>query len=237
PIGYLSERGPNGSPRYSNLTRVQQFTLMTVWCIGRSPLIWGGDLRNNRPAEDSLMNNPEVIAVNQIGVNPRPLSSSSSSVVFVSDRTDSSNLKYLALVNRSSSTATVTATLTLLGLGTCTVRNLWTRTNLGGTYTTTFSQSLAGYASGLYKLTGSTSGVGIAEAAVKHAVTEERSYRCAGETFTLPAGYEDRPVSVAFYDLSGKLVKSSIVSDRKSIDLKRDLGIPKGSYIVKVKAQ
>jgi alpha-galactosidase len=237
PIGRLSIRGPNGSERWSNFTRVQQYTLMTMWCIGRSPLIWGGDVRQNRLVEDSLMTNPEVIAVNQIGVNPRPLSSSSSSVVFVSDRTDSSNLKYLALINRSSSTATVTATLTPLGLGTCTVRNLWTRTNLAGTYTTNFSQSLAGYSSGLYKLTGSTSGVGAAAAPVKDAVPAQRTFRCTGETFSLPAGYEGRMVSIAFYDLSGKLVKSSIFSDRKSIDLKKDLGIPKGSYIVKVEAR
>ena len=50
PIGRLSKYGPVGSPRYSNLTADEQRTLMTLWAINRAPLMWGGNLVENRAA-------------------------------------------------------------------------------------------------------------------------------------------------------------------------------------------
>jgi alpha-galactosidase len=235
PIGYLSERGPNGGVRYSNLTRAEQFTMMTMWYIGRSPLIWGGDLRNNRLAEDSLMTNAEVIAVNQRGKNPRPVGATGGTnyPVWVSDHPDSSNVKYIAMVNRSGATYTVTLTLSSIGFTTCTARNLWTKTNLGS-FTTTFAQSLATHASGLYKLTGPGTSVSTTFFPGKAMTPQEMTFRCTGETFVFPAGYGGKTISMAVYDLGGKLVKSSTFSNRKSVDLKKDMGIPTGSYIVKM---
>lgn len=240
PIGRLSIRGPNGAVRWSNFTRVQQYTLMTMWSIGRSPLIWGGDVRQNRFAEDSLMTNAEVIAVNQQGKNPRPVGNSGGTnyPVWVSDHPDSSNVKYVAFINRTTSATPYTFQLTLstIGLTACTARNLWTKTNLGS-FTTTFSQSIAAYSSGLYKLTGPATGVKAGETAVKAVTSREMTFRLAGETFTLPAGYQNRTVLIAFYDLSGKLVKAATFTDKRVVDMKKDLGIPKGSYIVKLEAR
>lgn len=236
PIGRLSIRGPNGAVRWSSLTRAQQFTLMTMWCIGRSPLIWGGDVRQNRLVEDSLMTNAEVIAVNQQGKNPRPVGNTGASnyPVWVSDHPDSSNVKYIAMVNRTGSTYTVTLTLSNIGFTTCTASNLWTKTNLGS-FTTTFGQSLAAYSSGLYKLTGPSTSVRTPAAAVKAVMPQERTWRCADETFTLPAEYLGRTLFITLHDLNGKLVKSSTFSDRKSINLKKDFGVPKGVYIVRIR--
>jgi alpha-galactosidase len=152
PIGRLSKRGPVGNARWSGLTRDEQYTLMTMWIIGRSPLIWGGDVRDNRPAEDSLMTNAEAIEVNRRGVNPRPIVVSSQYPIWVSDHPDSSTIKYVAMINRTSNTATISLPLNQFGFTACTVRDLWAHNDLG-TVTATFGRSLPGHGSGLYKLT------------------------------------------------------------------------------------
>src|SRR4029450_14055331 len=74
PIGRLSKFGPVGSPRYSGLTADEQRTLMTLWSITRSPLMWGGNLTENRAAELALMTNAAVLAVDQNSANNRQLS-------------------------------------------------------------------------------------------------------------------------------------------------------------------
>ncbi|MBN1306868.1 MAG: glycoside hydrolase family 27 protein [Chitinispirillaceae bacterium] len=158
PIGRLSKRGPVGNTRWSNLTRAEQYTLMTMWCIGRSPLIWGGDVRDNRPAEDSLMTNAEVIEVNQRGERPMPVVTSSQYPVWASDRPDSSNIKYVAMINRTSNTATVTLSLDKIGLDECEARDLWAKKDLGS-FSGTFGRSIVGHGSGLYKLTSLTTAV------------------------------------------------------------------------------
>ena len=65
--------GPVGSPRYSNLTADEQRTLMTLWSINRAPLMWGGNLIENRAAELALMTNAAVLAVDQRSTNNRQL--------------------------------------------------------------------------------------------------------------------------------------------------------------------
>jgi hypothetical protein len=39
--------------------------MMTLWCIFRSPLIFGGDLPSNDAATTALITNPEVLTVDQ----------------------------------------------------------------------------------------------------------------------------------------------------------------------------
>ncbi len=150
PIGRLSKRGPNGSTRFSSLTRTQQYTLMTLWSIFRSPLLWGGNPAENRLLEDSLMTNAAVIGVNQNGSNPRSIGSVTNTPVWTSDSPDPL-VKYFTLFNRNTSTTSVSARLDSMGAVSGTVTNLWTGEVLGAT-TTTFSASLPAYGSGLYKL-------------------------------------------------------------------------------------
>lgn len=46
---------------------------MTLWCIARSPLMFGGNLPKNDAFTDSLITNEEVLAVNQKSANNRQL--------------------------------------------------------------------------------------------------------------------------------------------------------------------
>jgi hypothetical protein len=149
PIGRLSKQGPNGSPRYSNLTPDEQRTLMTLWSITRSPLMWGGNLTENRASELALMTNAAVLAVDQNSTNNRQLTGGTFQV-WAADVPGSTN-RYVALFNRSGATATVSLSLADLGMGSATVTDLWSGAGLG-TVSGTLSRSLPAHGAGLFRL-------------------------------------------------------------------------------------
>ena len=149
PIGRLSKFGPNGSPRYSNLTPDEQRTMMTLWAINRSPLMWGGNLVENRAAELALMNNAAVMAVDQNSTNNRQLVGGNRQV-WAADVPGSTD-KYVALFNRDGSAGNVSANLASLGIGSATVTDLWSGASLG-TVSGTFTRSIPAHGSGLYRL-------------------------------------------------------------------------------------
>ena len=59
--------------RTSRFTPDEQVTLMTLWSIARSPLIFGGDLTQLDPFTRSLLTNDEVLAVDQHSADNGPL--------------------------------------------------------------------------------------------------------------------------------------------------------------------
>ena len=66
PLGHIGIRAERGEPRMSLLTHDEQRTLMTLWSIARSPLMFGGHLPDNDPWTLDLLTNDEVLAVNQM---------------------------------------------------------------------------------------------------------------------------------------------------------------------------
>ena len=56
----------NAAGRTTYFTTNEQYTLMSLWAIARSPLIHGGDMTQMDAFTLSLLTNDEVIAVNQI---------------------------------------------------------------------------------------------------------------------------------------------------------------------------
>jgi len=149
PIGRLSKQGPVGSPRYSSLTADEQRTLMTLWSITRSPLMWGGNLTENRAQELALMTNAAVLAVDQNSTNNRQ-HSGGTRPVWTAD-VPGTNHRYVALFNREGATATVSVNLAELGIGSATATDLWSGANLG-TVSGTFARSLPAHGAGLYRL-------------------------------------------------------------------------------------
>jgi len=151
PIGRLSKRGPNGSTRFSNLARAEQYTLMSMWAMCRSPLLWGGNPAENRPAEDSLMTNATVIAINQNSSRNRYIGTNTNLPVWVAD-SPQPLVKYFAFFNRTSATSTMSIVLDSLNAYSGTVEDVWSGASLGS-FNGTFSASIASHASGLYKIT------------------------------------------------------------------------------------
>ncbi len=59
--------------RQTRFTPDEQYTLMSLWSIARSPLMHGGDMTKTDAFTLSLLTNDEVLAVNQRSIANRPL--------------------------------------------------------------------------------------------------------------------------------------------------------------------
>jgi len=97
PLGHIGIRAERGIDRMSLLTHDEQQTLMTLWCISRSPLMVGGDLPTSDNLTVSLLTNDEVLAVNQHATNSRQVSATGDQIVWEADGPDGQ--KYVALFN------------------------------------------------------------------------------------------------------------------------------------------
>ena len=82
PIGNIRELQQNPWTKFS---RDEQYTLMTLWCIARSPLMMGGNLPKNDAFTLSLLTNEEVLAVNQNSTNNRQLYRRNNTVAWTAD--------------------------------------------------------------------------------------------------------------------------------------------------------
>lgn len=85
---------------WTHFTKDEQFTLMTLWCIARSPLILGGNLPKNDDFTLALLTNDELLAVNQNSANNRQLLNTNNMVAWIADVPGSKD-KYVALFNTS----------------------------------------------------------------------------------------------------------------------------------------
>jgi alpha-galactosidase len=65
PLGHIGIRAERGNDRMSKLSHDEQYTVVTLWSIFRSPLMFGGDLATLDAFTRSLLTNAEVLAVNQ----------------------------------------------------------------------------------------------------------------------------------------------------------------------------
>jgi hypothetical protein len=65
PLGKLKVTDKEGGGESTHFTADEQQTVMTLWSIFRSPLIFGGDLPSNDPATTALITNEEVLEVDQ----------------------------------------------------------------------------------------------------------------------------------------------------------------------------
>jgi alpha-galactosidase len=98
PLGHIGIRAERGEPRMSLLTHEEQTALMTLWCITRSPLMFGGNLPDNDPFTLSLLTNADLIALNQKAVSSRQLFARGDQVVWVAEMPNSV-AKYVAVFN------------------------------------------------------------------------------------------------------------------------------------------
>ncbi|MFG0256132.1 MAG: NPCBM/NEW2 domain-containing protein [Rhodopirellula sp. JB053] len=87
--------------RPTKFTPDEQTTMMSLWSIARSPLIFGGDMTKLDDFTLSMLTNPEVLAVNQNSTNNRRVSRKDNLIVWAADVPDSSD-RYVALFNAQS---------------------------------------------------------------------------------------------------------------------------------------
>lgn len=132
PLGHIGIRSVDGggADRLTRFTPDEQRTMMTLWSIFRSPLMFGGELRDNDPWTFSLLTNEEVLAVHREGRAPKPLYRHRDTAVWTSQAPGGAT--FAALFNLGDVPAVVEASWEELGLsGPAEVRDLWERRSLG----------------------------------------------------------------------------------------------------------
>jgi alpha-galactosidase len=134
PLGGLRPSAGWGEPRATRLTKEEQRSLLTLWCVFRSPLIMGGNLTaiENDPWTTSLLTNDEVLSVDQHSQDSRAVIQTESSAVWVSRPADGPGY-YVAVFNLSDQPQSLQHDWKQLGVtaGQYKVRDLWERKDVG----------------------------------------------------------------------------------------------------------
>ncbi|MFT3680231.1 MAG: NPCBM/NEW2 domain-containing protein [Ferruginibacter sp.] len=98
PLGHIGIRAERGADRMSNFTADEQQTLMTLWTIFRSPLMFGGDLPGNDSFTNALLTNRHVLKVLKNSKNNRQLFRTANTAAWTADDKTTGD-KYLAVFN------------------------------------------------------------------------------------------------------------------------------------------
>ncbi len=121
PLGYIG-KGFNDE-RETRLTRDEQRTLMTLWCIFGSPLMLGAEMTKLDDWTLSLLTNEKVLKLLKPACKAKQICLDDEKAVWVAeDRDDGS--RYVALFNLADAEATVGVSLN--DMGTVTLYDLWT---------------------------------------------------------------------------------------------------------------
>lgn len=137
--------------RKTRFSADEQQTLLTLWCIARSPLIVGGDLRKLDDFTLSLLTNDEVLAVNQHSAGGRELFRNDGLAAW-SAQPYRGGGSYFAAFNLRDTAARIPITPAKLGIrGAANVRDLWQRADLPPVRGE-FSPHIVAHGAGLYRL-------------------------------------------------------------------------------------
>lgn len=98
PLGRISIRGERGAERYTQFTRDEQYTVMNLWTIFKSPLMFGGHLPMNDAATDSLLTNRDVLYMHSHSINNRQVKNLDNQVMWSADDPANGD-KFVALFN------------------------------------------------------------------------------------------------------------------------------------------
>jgi hypothetical protein len=126
PLGKLRVTDAGHGPQDSKFTPDERQTVMTLWSIFRSPLIFGGDLPTTDEATFQLITNPEVLAVDQHSSGNRQVYDRDNIRVWTAG-------EYVAVFNLNEQSRDVSVAWESIGFSRSNwkVRDLWARRDLG----------------------------------------------------------------------------------------------------------
>ena len=157
PLGWLGIEGSNIQPlRLCNLTTDEQQTLMSLWTIFRSPLMYGGDLQHPDAASLALITNTEALRITDASINNAFVVSNATTAVWRADSVDwrTDGLSYFTVHNLMDAPQNVAVSVeSVRGVqkaARCTLRDVWAKRDLGAFTAQSFT--LRPHASGLYAL-------------------------------------------------------------------------------------
>lgn len=130
PLGHIGIRSVDGgaSDRFTRFTKDEQITMMTLWSIFRSPLMFGGELRDNDDWTLSLLTNEEVLNMHRTSHSARQIYRKHDKVVWAAE---GDHEIYVALFNISDRKQTVSISLDELHVSKeVQPRDLWNKKQL-----------------------------------------------------------------------------------------------------------
>jgi hypothetical protein len=118
PLGHIGIRSVDGggADRWTRFTRDEQLTMMSLWSIFRSPLIFGGELRDNDEWTLSLLTNREVLRMHRESYGAREALCREDLIIWTAEHGDGT--RYAAVFNVGDSPLNVDLALEEIGLGT-----------------------------------------------------------------------------------------------------------------------
>lgn len=134
PLGRVSIPGDDDKSRTpfraSNLTQAEQKTLMTLWSIARSPLMFGGDATdlNDDNATMELLTHPEILTINQRTKDNSEVYRDEDTRIW-SAKGKGVEALYLAIFNTAEEARTVTYNFD--GFDKCKIEDVWANEDLG----------------------------------------------------------------------------------------------------------
>jgi hypothetical protein len=105
PLGYIGKGF--GQERYTNFSRDEQITMMTLWCMFRSPMMLGAELTRLDEWTESLITNSRVLRLLSHSCGARQIMRDDQQAVWISDDTDGRNI-YVAVFNLSEEERSIT---------------------------------------------------------------------------------------------------------------------------------
>ena len=153
PLGRISIRGERGEERMTRLTQDEQYSLMNLFMIFRSPLMFGGDLPGNDDFTLSLLTNEDVLKMHRESSKVRQLFQEDEKVGITSVN-ESTNEVYVALFNiHDTETQGIGINADMLGIsGKYSITEMWQGQSMGE-LNPDFTISLKPHESALLKLT------------------------------------------------------------------------------------
>lgn len=132
PIGKIGIRAERGDNRFTHFTFDEQITLISLWSIFKSPLMFGGNLPDNDEWTLKLITNEEVLNVNQNSVNNKEIYNKNGIIIWSANPKNSKDI-YLGIFNTTDLDKKISILLSDLNLieSNYSVRDLWEKKDLG----------------------------------------------------------------------------------------------------------
>ncbi|MEU3611906.1 ricin-type beta-trefoil lectin domain protein [Streptomyces sp. NPDC006872] len=147
----------------TGFTAAQNRTHMNLWAISGAPLLAGNDLTTMTTETANILKNPEVIAVDQDarGLQGVKVAEDTTGAQVYGKVLAGSGKRAVVLLNRTSAAQNITVRWSDLGLtnASATVRDLWTRADVG-TYATSYTASVPAGGSVMLTVSGGTEASG-----------------------------------------------------------------------------
>ncbi len=126
PLGHIALRSSEYevTERRCRFTPAEQKSMMSLWCLVRSPLMLGGELRDNTPDDLALITRADVLQVSRSARDPRRVVKDGADQIWAAECEDGG--AYLLLLNTAGYDRKMTFTLDETGLTGHTLKNLWT---------------------------------------------------------------------------------------------------------------